>query len=127
MKGKLVKGKLVWYEKVGNGLLLGDNIIINPTDKQFKEAGYYDVEIIEDEGKDKVVKGVIKHYVGKPDVNLLYKNRVGELISEKYTINDEIALHRQKDSKPDQYQEYYEYCEACKAQAKKELGIDELV
>ena len=47
-----------------------------------------------------------------------YEERVVELIREKYSIDDEIAILRQKDTKQDEYQAWYDYCEECKAQAK---------
>ena len=47
-----------------------------------------------------------------------YEERVVELIRERYSIDDEIAILRQKDTKQDEYQAWYDYCEACKAQAK---------
>ena len=47
-----------------------------------------------------------------------YEERVVELIRERYSIDDEIAILRQKDTKQDEYQAWYDFCEACKAQAK---------
>jgi len=47
-----------------------------------------------------------------------YEEKVVELIREKYSIDDEIAILRQKDTKQDEYQAWYDYCESCKAQAK---------
>lgn len=53
----------------------------------------------------------------------LYPVRVNELIREKYKLSAELAIHRQRDSKPEEFAAYDEYCEACKAQAKEELGL----
>lgn len=47
-----------------------------------------------------------------------YEEKVVELIRERYSIDDEIAILRQKDTKQDEYQAWYDYCEECKAQAK---------
>ena len=44
-------------------------------------------------------------------------------IREKYTINDELAILRQRDTKPDEFAEYNAYVERCKAELKAELGI----
>lgn len=52
-----------------------------------------------------------------------YQNLVVSLIREKYSINDELAILRQRDEKPQEYQEYYAYCEECKAKAKAEIEI----
>ena len=52
-----------------------------------------------------------------------YPNKVAELIRQKYSINDELAILRQRDEKQSEYQEYFAYCEECKSKAKNELGI----
>lgn len=50
-----------------------------------------------------------------------YKSRIVELIRERYTQDDEIALLRQRDSKADEFAEYDAYVEQCKAQARNEV------
>lgn len=52
-----------------------------------------------------------------------YPNKVAELIRQRYSINDELAILRQRDEKPSEYQEYFAYCEQCKYKAKQELGL----
>ena len=52
-----------------------------------------------------------------------YSNKVAELIRQRYSINDELAILRQRDEKPTEYQEYFAYCEECKTKAKQELGL----
>lgn len=52
-----------------------------------------------------------------------YPNKVAELIRQRYSINDELAILRQRDKKPSEYQEYFAYCEECKYKAKQELGL----
>ena len=47
-----------------------------------------------------------------------YPSYVADKIHEKYSVDDEIAIIRQKDEKPEEYVEYYAYCEAVKAEAK---------
>ena len=37
-----------------------------------------------------------------------------ELIRERYSIDDEFAILRQKDSKPNEFNEYFHYVENCK-------------
>lgn len=51
-----------------------------------------------------------------------YEERVVELIRERYSIDDEIAILRQKDTKQEEYQAWYAYCEQCKQEAR-ELGV----
>ena len=47
-----------------------------------------------------------------------YKQKVEDYIREKYTVSDELAILRQRDTKPEEYAEYYAYCEECKAKSK---------
>ena len=49
-----------------------------------------------------------------------YENKVVTLIRKKYNVNQELAILRQRDTKPIEYQEYYDYVEQCKAEAKSE-------
>ena len=47
-----------------------------------------------------------------------YSEKVVSLIREKYSLDEELALERQRDTKPEEFSEYYAYCEACKQKAK---------
>ena len=47
-----------------------------------------------------------------------YEQRVVQLIRERYDIDAELAILRQRDSKPEEFAEYNAYCEECKAKAK---------
>ena len=49
-----------------------------------------------------------------------YENKIVALIRKKYNINQELAILRQRDAKPQEYQEYYNYVEQCKAEVKSE-------
>ena len=49
-----------------------------------------------------------------------YENKVVTLIRKKYNVNQELAILRQRDTKPLEYQEYYDYVEKCKKQVKNE-------
>ena len=51
----------------------------------------------------------------------LYANLVSKLIREKYSVDDEMAILRQRDTKPDEYKAYNAFCEECKAKARKEI------
>lgn len=53
--------------------------------------------------------------------NKRYELKVEIKIREKYSISQELAILRQRDSKPEEYAEYNAYCEECKAGAKKEV------
>lgn len=51
----------------------------------------------------------------------LYANLVSKLIREKYSVDDEMAILRQKDTKPEEWEAYNIFCEECKARARKEI------
>ena len=54
----------------------------------------------------------------------VYPELVQELINEKYSIYDEIALLRQRSVKKAEFNEYNAYCEECKARAKELLNLE---
>lgn len=84
-------------------LIICGKTIIPPTDEQLIAAGYEirEVEIPEP-----------TPYVPT------YEERVVELIRLRYDINSELAILRQRDTKPEEFAEYNAYCEECKIQAK---------
>lgn len=43
---------------------------------------------------------------------------VDALIRERYTLSEELAINRQKESRPGEFLDYYNYCEWCKEEAK---------
>ena len=53
----------------------------------------------------------------------LYENMIIRKIRAKYTINQELAILRQRDSKPAEFAEYNAFVERCKNEAKAELDI----
>ena len=56
-----------------------------------------------------------------------YENLIVSKIRQKYSINQELAILRQRDTKPEEYQEYFDYVESCKLQAKELYNIDKEV
>lgn len=50
-----------------------------------------------------------------------YKSRIVELIRERYTQDDEIAILRQRDSKPEEFAEYNAFVESVKVIAHNEI------
>lgn len=47
-----------------------------------------------------------------------YPMVVEALIRERYTVSDELAIHRQRDTKPDEFADYNAFCEGCKTKAR---------
>ena len=56
--------------------------------------------------------------------NISYEEAVDMKIREKYSLSQELAILRQRDEKPEEYQVYYNYCEECKAFVKTKKGIE---
>ena len=57
------------------------------------------------------------------DETVPYEEQVVALIRERYSSDDELAILRQRDSKPEEFKAYDDYCEACKATVKQKLGM----
>lgn len=55
-----------------------------------------------------------------PTIEIPYEEKVVSLIREKYSLDEELAIQRQRDTKPEEFQAYFEYCEECKEKAKAE-------
>ena len=53
-----------------------------------------------------------------------YKNRIVELIREKYSVDDELSIQRQRYTKVEEFDEYNAYAESCKQQAREDLGYE---
>lgn len=51
-----------------------------------------------------------------------YENKVVELIRKRYSLNQELAILRQRDTKTSEFEEYNAYAEECKNVAKSEEG-----
>ena len=47
-----------------------------------------------------------------------YENEIVRMIRKKYTVNQELAILRQRDEKIDEFQAYNDYVEACKEYVK---------
>ena len=112
------------FKKDNDGLILvnstntNENIgqVYSPVD----ENGIYNYEI---------KNGVMVERDKTQDLQLLlqkqekeridnYKKSIVKLIRQRYSLNDELAIQRQKDTKPNEFAEYNAYCEQCKQQVK---------
>lgn len=52
---------------------------------------------------------------------MTYGQLVSQYIGERYMLSQEVAIQRQRESKPDEFAEYNAFCEACKVRAKADL------
>ena len=50
-----------------------------------------------------------------------YESLVESKIRSRYTLSQELAILRQKETKTQEYQAYFDYCEECKITAKSEM------
>lgn len=57
--------------------------------------------------------------------NAVYEREIERRIRQKYSLNSELAILRQRDSKPEEYAEYNAYVEQCKAEVKALFGMKE--
>lgn len=55
-----------------------------------------------------------------PKTQIPYKDRVIARIREKYSVDDELAILRQRDTKPDEWAEYNAFVEQIKTEEKGE-------
>ena len=51
----------------------------------------------------------------------LYESEIIRKIRKRYTVNQELAILRQRDTKPQEFAEYNAFVEQCKAEVKEEL------
>lgn len=56
---------------------------------------------------------------------LPYEMAVEYLIRDKYTLYEELAIQRQRDSKPEEFKAYNDYCEQCKNKARELTEIND--
>ena len=56
-----------------------------------------------------------------------YKESIVSAIREKYSVDDELAILRQRDSKPEEFKEYFDFVESVKQSLKENEITDEEV
>lgn len=133
------------YAKLENGYLIpapgevrqGGMVIMNPGPEILGPMGYKPVEYTErpeistpgnelrevyaDNGDRITVTW--EEYTPEPEPGPSYEEQVVALIRERYSADDELALLRQRDTKPEEFEQYFNYCEECKATVKQKLGM----
>lgn len=139
MFAKLITEKQI--EKAPRCIYIGNVTHVLPTPEQYSEAGYYEV-------KEIPVKGEPKKYYHYEDRYKLIEskkeltyiewthlevkderpkrnNLIVNKIRKQYSINDELAILRQKDnssSKKKDFDDYNSFCEKCKTEADNEIS-----
>lgn len=98
---KEINGEFLFF----TGIMVKNNKqILNPTKEHLLADGWQEY-----------ISAPVEPYV------TAYEERVEQLIREKYNVNQELAIQRQRDTKVDEFNAYYEYCEECKRIAKEEI------
>lgn len=95
---KEINGTKVFFSGI---LEVGDKQVINPTREQIVAAGWQEY-----------VTPEVEPY--KPS----YEELVEQYIRERYSLSQELAIQRQRDTKVEEFNEYFTYCEECKLKAK---------
>lgn len=93
---------------------------INGVVEYFHEPLVADGKQIFNPSEEQILAQGWEEYTPEPseEYQPTYEERVVELIRQRYSIDDEIAILRQKETKADEYAAWYAYCEQCKAEAK---------
>lgn len=100
-----------------------NNAIISPKIDLTKEPYNYDIIELEDiyaldctyNDFDNNIFNLNKYNERKNKINKIdYNNLVIAKIRERYSLNDELSIQRQKEIKPKKWEEYNLYCEECK-------------
>lgn len=74
--------------------------------------------------KGMIIKEEKEQSVGLVNQIMPYEELVVQFIREKYTLDDELAIQRQKETKPDEWEAYFAYCEKSKKKAKQVLEAE---
>lgn len=88
-------------------------ICINGTIREMTEEEVKEREALEEQERAELM-------------SLPYEQRVSRLIRERYSVDDELALSRQREAKAEEFQDYYDFCEECKRRAKEADNIDNI-
>ena len=84
-------------------------------DEKYKDCDYFDFN-------EDLTFSIEKYNARKQKQdNDEYENKIVALIRQKYNVNQELAIFRQRDAKPQEFAEYNEYVEQCKEQVKNEI------
>ena len=52
-----------------------------------------------------------------------YNEEVNNMIRQRYSLSEELAILRQRDTKPEEFAAYNEYAEECKAKVKAMMNV----
>ena len=58
--------------------------------------------------------------INEPALSFVYEQRIVLRIREKYSVDDELAILRQRDTKPDEFAAYNDFVERVKCEEREE-------
>lgn len=93
---------------------------IEITDEQWQElldGQAQGLEIVEDENG----MPVLREPRSEPAL-LTYEQLVQQRIRKRYSVDDELAILRQRDTKPEEFTVYFDYAEQCKTVARQMMA-----
>lgn len=102
--------------------VVGKEVFTN-SEKIYNEQGYYKLVNAEYPQDNKTYKPtytlennvIVKNWVEAED-SRTFEERVVNRIREKYSVDDELAILRQRDTKPEEFAEYNAFVEQIKAE-----------
>lgn len=56
-----------------------------------------------------------------PEQSINYNEEVNSMIRQRYSLSEELAILRQRDTKPEEFEVYNEYAEYCKVEVKRRM------
>lgn len=127
---KITDGKL---EIMPASIEINGMEVINPTAEQALSQGWYpfydavphvtDKKWYHTVAKPELADGVIRYAEEEvkdeqPDRDAL----IVQKIRENYTLDEELAIQRQRDTKPDEFEAYFAVCEDAKVWADSEIA-----
>lgn len=62
----------------------------------------------------------------QPIPEMTYEEQVVAKIRERYSVDDELAILRQRDTKPEEFEAYNQYAEQCKKEIKESIFSAEI-
>ena len=105
-----------------------NDVCINATNTDRHSAQHYQVYDEHGIANYAIVNGVLVARDKTTELSRIkntieYPQLVENKIRTKYSVSAELAILRQRDTKPEEFAEYNAFCELCKVEAKTELNI----
>jgi hypothetical protein len=135
-----MKTEILENPDLKKGYLKDDKLVVNiiPPQEEVTEEWHYEYKEYENGGKDRIKVIDVAYKPAQPEqyeyediliyiayteeqIKEQYEELIVSKIRQKYSLNQELAILRQRDTKPTEYQEYFDYVEQCKIEAKSEV------